>query len=168
MERKVRDALIVLGFDSSAKLPKLKEIRKRFLKLSVVHHPDRNKGKQEATQRFQEILHAYEVAGKACEDIIYDDDDQEDVLARKMFKQFSFSAIKENSTTFTIKTELPLNSLWKQVLEANFGPPDDLGSHGLKYTAVDKCDSMNARIFITIYTKGKMLTQNSSDEPKHH
>ena len=70
MEIKLKDALKVLGFDVSGSLPKLKEIRKRFLKLSLLHHPDRNDGSKEAKQLFQSILNAYEVAWKAFEDII--------------------------------------------------------------------------------------------------
>ena len=159
MKMNIKEALEVLGFADTGILPKLKEIRKRYVKLSMLHHPDKNGGSKESKEMFQVILHAYEIAGKACEDIIYDDDDHEDILARKMFKQFSFSSVTENTTTFTIKTEASLNPLWNQVLDANFGHPNDLGIHGLKYTVEDKCNKVISRIFITIYKKGKMLIQ---------
>ena len=156
---KIKEALEVLGFDETEILPKLKEIRRRYVKLSVLHHPDKNGGSNESKEMFQTLLNAYEVAGKACEDIIYYDDDHEDILARKMFKQFPFSSVTENTTTFTVKTEASLNHLWNQILVANFGLPDDLGIHGLKYTVEDNCNKFPSRIFITVYKKGKMLIQ---------
>ena len=58
MDSKIRAALLVLQFVNVVKLPKLKEIRKRFLELSLLHHPDKNSGSQEAKSRFQEILNA--------------------------------------------------------------------------------------------------------------
>ena len=108
---------------------------------------------------FQSILHAYEVAGKACEDIIYEDDDQEDLLARKMFKQFSFSSVTENTTTFTIKTEVSLNVLWNQVLETNFGKPDNLGVHGLKYTAEVIFDNKHYNVSSPYTRKARCLSR---------
>ena len=159
MDTKVRDALKVLGFGNTSTLPKLKDIRKRYIKLSVLHHPDKNNGSKESHEMFLSILSAYEIAGKACEDIIYEDDDQDDLLARKMFKQFCFSSVKENTTTFTIKTEISLNTIWNEVLESNFGNPADLSAHGLKYTTKDTCSSVHSKIYITIYKKGKMLIQ---------
>ena len=59
-------------------MPKLKEIRKRYIKLSQLHHPDRICGSKESTAKFQSIINAYHTAGKACEDIIYEDEDHDD------------------------------------------------------------------------------------------
>ena len=139
-------------------------IRKSFLRLSLLHHPDKNKNSPEAKARFQNILDAYEIAGKAVQDTIYDDDDVDDVLARKMFKQFSFSSVKENLCSFTIITEKPLHSIWSDVLLDNFGTPHDLKSHGLKFTVPDNCQGRDDKLFVTLYKTGKMLIQAKGND----
>ena len=78
MDIKVKEALGILGFENLETLPKLKDIRKRFMKLSLLHHPDKNNGSKEAKSKFQEILKAYETAGRVLQDTNYDDDDHED------------------------------------------------------------------------------------------
>ena len=118
LSSEVREALDTLVFENLVNLPKLKEIRKKYLKLSSIHHPDKNGGSIEAKQNFQRILSAYEIAGKACEDVVYDDDDEEDKLARKIFKQFCFTSVKENMNSFTIKTEKKLFDIWKRLIDA--------------------------------------------------
>ena len=137
MNNSVMEALSILGFDDVTSLPKLKEIRKRFLELSLKYHPDKNSDSMESKEYFQKILDAYNTAGEAFENKVYDDDDEEDVLARKMFKQFCFSSVQENANSFTIKTEKPLYSIWKDVLCASLGQPQDLKAHGLKFTVDD-------------------------------
>ena len=160
----VMEALSILGFDDVTSLPKLKEIRKRFLQLSLKYHPDKNSDSGEAKEHFQKILEAYNVAGEACENKVYDDDDDEDKLARMMFKQFCFSSVTENVNSFTIKTEKPLYSIWKDVLIASLGQPQDLKAHGLKFTVDDACNNPPARIFLTFYTTGKLLIQAKGNE----
>ena len=110
MNSKVKEALKVLGFRNIEVLPKLKEIRKSFLKLSLLYHPDRNNSSEEANAKFQVILEAYEVAGKAVEETTHEGDDSDEELARKIFKQFSFASVKENICSFTIITEKSLYS----------------------------------------------------------
>ena len=83
MDNLVREALTILGFLDTASLPKLKEIRKKYMELSLIHHPDRNGGSKEATENFQKILNAYHTAGRACENTVYADDDDEDKLPVK-------------------------------------------------------------------------------------
>jgi DnaJ-class molecular chaperone len=39
------------------------EIKKSFRKLSMIHHPDKNGGSQESTEKFQKIREAYETLG---------------------------------------------------------------------------------------------------------
>ena len=160
----VIEALAILGFDDMTSLPKLKEIRKRFLQLSLKNHPDKSCGSSEAKVCFQRILDAYNVAGEAFENKVYDDDDDEDKLARKMFKQFCFSSVKENSNSFTVKTEKTLYHIWKEVLIASLGQPQDLKLHGLKFTSDDSCNNPPARIFLTLYTTGKLLIQAKGNE----
>ena len=101
LDDKVKEALGILGFSEEGKIPRLKDIRKMYIKLSITHHPDKNGGTVESKEKFQRILEAYNIAGKACEDTIYDDDNDEDKMARRMFKQFCFSSVKENLNSFT-------------------------------------------------------------------
>ena len=119
MDPQVKEALSVLGFVNLVKLPKLKDIRIKFLKLSLLHHRDCNNGSSESTSMFQEILNAYETVGSVLKDTVYDDDDLEDEIDRKMFKQFSLSAIKENISSFTIITEKALHSIWSEILSTS-------------------------------------------------
>ena len=164
MNKSVKEALSILGFDDLTSLPKLKDIRKRFLELSLKYHPDKNSDSKQSKEHFQRILDAYNVAGEAFENKVYDDDDDEDVLARKMFKQFCFSSVKENANSFTIKTEKSLYSIWKDVLSASLGQPQDLKAHGLKFTFDDPCNNPPARTFLTFYTTGKLLIQAKGNE----
>ena len=164
MNNSVMEALSVLGFNDMATLPKLKEIRKRFLQLSLKYHPDKNGDTSESKEYFQRILDPYNVAGEACKNTVYEDDDDEDKLARKMFTQFCFSSVQENANSFTIKTEKSLYSIWKDVLIASLGQPQDLKAHGLKFTVDDTCSHPPARIFLTFYTTGKLLIQAKGNQ----
>lgn len=157
---KLEEALTLLGFSDVNAVPKVKKIQKQFYKLSMVRHPDKNNGSKEATEAFQELLTAYHVAGKAAENMTPETEDHEDIVARKIFKQFQFSSVKVNSQSITIKTEKKLNSLWMEILSTNLGKPEDnKGTHGRKYTMVDKCDDTSVNIFITMYHTGNMLLQ---------
>ena len=77
MNKSVKEALSILGFDDFTSLPKLKDIRKKFLELSLKYHPDKNSDSKQSKEHFQRILDAYNVAGEAFENKVYDDDDDE-------------------------------------------------------------------------------------------
>ena len=62
--------LRVLGFQEDI-FPKMKELRKRYLELSHIRHPDKNTGTDEA---FKEVLTAYNEIGK-----LIDENDNDDV-----------------------------------------------------------------------------------------
>ena len=53
-----KDYYAILGVDKSASA---QDIKKKFRKLALKYHPDRNPGNQEAENRFKEISEAYEV-----------------------------------------------------------------------------------------------------------
>ena len=156
---KIEEALMILEFLDVNKLPKLKEIQKQFRKLSKVRHPDRNGGTKEATSDFQKLLDAYQVAGKAAERVKPEDDDQEEVIAQQMFKEFQFNSAKINSQSITIKTEKAKNSCWMEILTTNLGQPTNQGNHGKKFVLVDKCDENPKHIFLTLYHTGSLLIQ---------
>ena len=50
----------ILGVSNNAKDD---EIKKKYRQLSLMYHPDRNKGSNDATKKFQEISEAYEILG---------------------------------------------------------------------------------------------------------
>ena len=105
---KVEEALRILGFENTKVLPKLKDIQKHFHRLSKTTHPYKNNGSKESTEEFQILLDAYNTAGKAADKIVNENDDLDDMIARKVFRQFQFSSVKVNSQSITIKTEKPL------------------------------------------------------------
>lgn len=49
-----------------------KDVKKAFRKLSLKYHPDKNKGNEEARQKFNEITEAYEVIGDEEKRQLYD------------------------------------------------------------------------------------------------
>ena len=157
---KIEEALNILEFDDVRVIPKLKDIQRQFHKLSKIRHPDKNGGTKEATEEFQLLLNAYHLAGKAAEKIKPEESDHEDIIARKIFKQFQFSSVKVNSQSITIKTEKSLNSTWMEILIANLGQPtENKSAHGKKFTMDDKCETPKSRIYITLYHTGNLLVQ---------
>ena len=49
------------------------EIRKAYRKLSLEHHPDKNKNSDESNEKFKQISEAYEIIGDEEKRKIYDD-----------------------------------------------------------------------------------------------
>ena len=50
----------VLGVSENADVS---EIKKKYRKLAIKYHPDRNSGDENATKKFQEVTEAYEILG---------------------------------------------------------------------------------------------------------
>lgn len=50
----------VLGVSENADIS---EIKKKYRKLAMKYHPDRNSGDENATKKFREVTEAYEVLG---------------------------------------------------------------------------------------------------------
>eukprot|EP00906_Rhabdomonas_costata_P008859 RCo012578 len=59
----------VLGVDKNASEA---DIKTAYRKLAMQLHPDRNPGNKEATEKFQEVAHAYEVLSDSSKREIYD------------------------------------------------------------------------------------------------
>ena len=82
MDSKTKNLLKVLGL-SEKKLPKMKELRKQYLKLSLLRHPDKKLTGTGSDELFQELLYAYEYIGNLIEKSSSTDIDEEEEQARK-------------------------------------------------------------------------------------
>ena len=58
IDRKMKEYLSILGFDVDElnEFPKMKEVRKQFLKLAILKHPDKPNGNE---KDMKELLKAY-------------------------------------------------------------------------------------------------------------
>ena len=112
------------------------------------------------------LLNAYYVAGKAAESIPEDLEDDDDIVARKMFKQFQLKSVKENSSSVTILTEKCLYSLWMETLTNFGGIPEDKGPNGNKFTVVDTVNDVPMKFYLTMYRTGKLLVQAEKNKLK--
>ena len=67
MNSEIQKLLEVLGFPKGSKrLPKIKEVRKQFLKLSLIRHPDKATGNN---KDMTILIDAYEQVGKIIENM---------------------------------------------------------------------------------------------------
>jgi DnaJ homolog subfamily B member 4 len=64
-----KDYYQILGVGKTATVD---EIKKAYKKLALKHHPDRNKGSPEATEKFKNLSEAYEVLSDAEKRQVYD------------------------------------------------------------------------------------------------
>ena len=156
MDSNIKAALQVLGFDNVSFLPMMKEIRKQYLSLSRKIHPDKPGGSKE---EFQVLLDAFNLVGEAIENVDCDQDDQEEVAAREMFRQFKVNSITENSDTFTIILDKNLAENFDKVLMQVLGSPMEMGCHGRKFTMKDEYLSKPCNIYITKCKTNKVLIQ---------
>ena len=105
-------------------------------------------------------MKAYQLAGKAAEVAPEnDDDDEEEEIAKRQFRQFQFSSVKENSCSITITTEKSLHTTWLEIMKNNFGTPQNKGTNGFKFDTTDSCDGKEVMIYLTLYKTGTLLVQ---------
>ena len=167
MDEKIRAALSVLGFKDSytiQKVPKMKEVTKKFHKLALANHPDKG-GDEEVCKK---VTEAYRLVGDLIEkqknDIPADDlfDFEEDV-AMKTFEQFKAN-VKQNMKSFTIQIENSTSFAWEVILTKHFGSPMDRKSNGLHWS-VKKYSDGNIVGNVTI---GKWHKPKKDNQSKLH
>ena len=158
---KIKNALKVLGFENLTVIPKMKDIRKQWIKLSLIHHPDKPTGD---TKSFQELLSAYETVSDEAKKMEYDKSDIEEKIARKMYDEFQFMSVRENLQTYTFVIEKDFINSWESVLSMNYGLPKDQQTSGKKFSVNDNCPD-GGMIYLTLYHTGKILLQ--AEKNKH-
>lgn len=120
MVNEIKEHLLVLEFnvsDVGFKLPKLKEVAKRFRDLALQKHSD--KGGDDA--EFIVLFNAYKAivlfynnmkdgeVKKYCDGL-----DEEEELIKKLFKDFN--VCRQNKSSFTIFIETDSSFIWDNVL----------------------------------------------------
>ena len=116
MDSTIEQALKTMGFQDITVIPKMKEIRKKWLLLSLITHPDKNG----SNQAFQDLLEAYEILCEEAKKTSFDENDIEENVTRKMYNQFRVSCMKENLQTFTLTIEKETIKSWELILTLNF------------------------------------------------
>ena len=133
---KALDRLGLTGYTDHP--PKMKVITKCYHQLSMKHHPDRPGG---VTSVFQEISNAFKLLGEFIEENYEPSkDDFEEDIARTAFRQFNFTDIKENLSSFTIKIENHQSLEWDVVLTKHYGVPVDRKQNGKHWKHLDYSD----------------------------
>ena len=161
MDPVLRESLDTLEFQDVSEIPKMKEIRQKWLKLSLLLHPDKSGGSKEL---FQKLISAYQVACDAAKAAEFDNEDQEEEVARKIYEQFQLASVIENLQCYTILLEPKFLSIWETVLGDNYGSPIDQNTNGKKFTFNDNCPE-SGTVFITLYHTSKLLIQAQNN---HH
>ena len=115
MNSELKKHLIVLGFkDDIQVVPKIKEIMKMWRSTARKCHPDKPGGNTEEFQRLQESM---EKAGEIVKELTKSEptnDDDEEIVARKLFDDVNLK--KENSNSYTIYIEKERTEDWNAVL----------------------------------------------------
>ena len=128
--------------------------------MSLSKHPDKPEGSKE---KFQELMNAYENLGKIIEQTPPEDlDDQEELKARKAFRDVNFTT--ENISSITIHIETKMVKHWEGVLTEKLGNPIDRtkGESGKKNGKqwVDGAfkvenEEKGSKMFVTLWHKEK-------------
>ena len=121
MDSKTKSYLKVLGL-SQERLPKMKEVRKQYIKLSLLRHPD--KKLTGSDELFNELGFAYEFIGNLIQNSVNTEIDEEEEQARKEFRESNLEKVNKTSVTIKIKTE-HVKAWWK-VFEEKYGSPIDI------------------------------------------
>ena len=132
-------------------IPKMKIVRKQFLKLSKLKHPDKGLG---SSEDFKELLEAKEfVLNFLKTNCPYvNEDDEEEKLAREEYTNANIEKINIDSVTVFIPTGHV--QAWKTVLDKNYGAVLNLPT---KYGASPVQFKTEAGVSITVWVKEKSI-----------
>ena len=108
MDPEIEKLLKILGFEGITKYPRMKEVVKMFRRTALKTHPDKPGGN---TENFQRLQDAFRRAGSYLENFTYidepeEEDDVEEDVAKKLFKEFYLNGEKfESSFLHIFKTK---------------------------------------------------------------
>ena len=157
MNDEIKDLLVILGFEKSIRaIPLMKEVRRNFLKLAILKHPDKPGG---VKADFQKLKDAYDRIGKLIEETEQDDlNDTEETVARKLFRETNFEKINLYSVTIAILTSQA--DAWEKVLMESYGVPTEGKdkSNGKKFTieSLGSDSDKGSSIYVTLWKKEKV------------
>ena len=157
MNDEIKDLLVILGFEKSIRAIQLmKDVRRNFLKLAILKHPDKPGG---VKADFQKLKDAYDRIGKLIEETEQDDlNDTEETVARKLFRETNFEKINLYSVTIAILTSQA--DAWEKVLMENYGVPTEGKdkSNGKKFTieSLGSDSDKGSSIYVTLWKKEKV------------
>ena len=129
LNEEIRKHFVVLGFDSFTRIPPLKDVKSAFHDKAKETHPDKHMKKEEEIRKhfqemFKEILNSYNIVSKfIVENVVEEEDDSEETLARKEFEDVNIVVMNKTSVTISIPKE-HLKS-WIFVLKQKYGNPTD-------------------------------------------
>ena len=150
--------LIILGLsDLSEEALTVNIVKRAFLKLAIVKHPDKAGG---STAAFQELLDSYErtldhinVNQKKAN---LDDDEQ---FVKDLFNKFNFP--RENDHSFTIIIENHLAEIWEEELSEIYNDPViNAANHGRQWKTMYNYEGSTAKITVTLWNTPKSNNQS--------
>ena len=127
----------ILGFEGFTRIPPLKDVKSAFHEKAKETHPDKHKKKEEEIQRhfeeiFKEILNSYNIVSKfIVENVVEEEDDTKEALARKEFEDVNVVVMNKTSVTISIPKE-HIKS-WIFVLKEEYGKPADRSKNNNGY-----------------------------------
>jgi hypothetical protein len=159
MDPKVAKWLTIMGFPSpDLKYMKMKILSSQWRRMSLFKHPDKPSGTEEA---FKELNNAFENLGKIIEQSPPEDlTDEEEIKARKAFKDVNFT--KENISSITIVIETNMVKYWEAVLTEKLSVPIDRtngeknnGRQWVDEAYKEETEEKTAKVFVTVWHKEK-------------
>ena len=110
----------------------ISEIKKKYRKLAMKYHPDRNAGNEEAAKKFREITEAYEVLGNEKKREEYDFKRKNGDNRKKSKNKMENSEDKYSRNNFSFEKEFFKSSAeMKGMFENSFGL-DKMGKNKAK------------------------------------
>ena len=156
-----------LEFMKFVKIPTMKELHTKYLKMSLEKHPDKNGSTAEATEDYQKLQNFYRLIGdyivKMSDEKPHDNDEDRDYIA--LFKSFNFDQKNKFSHTIFIQNEFAY--AWKNALTEKYGVPEDKRNNGWIFKCEDFIvDNTGHSVTVTLYImpkkdkKSKLHIQN--------